>query len=83
MREFRYSYDKEADAIYVYLNDVPYSYTLELDDVRNIDYAEDDTPIGIELLCVSSGVNIMDLPSAETVERIIEVLDRERIKVLV
>jgi len=83
MEVIKYTYDKEADAIYVYLNDKPYSYTIELDDSRNIDYAKDDTPIGIELLYVSNGVNTMDLPNVMAVERVLEVLGREKIRILV
>lgn len=82
MEAIKYTYDKDVDAIYVYLNDKPYSYTEELGGSRNINYAEDDTPIGIELLYVSNGVNIMNLPNVQTVEQVIKVLDREGIRVL-
>lgn len=51
-------YDREADAIYIYLNNKPYAYGKDLDDDRRIDYAADDTPMGIELLDVSKGVNL-------------------------
>ena len=83
MKELRYRYDRNADAIYIYLSNQPYSYTVELDDSRNIDYSEDDTPVGIELLYVSSGVNTVDLPNVMAVERVIEALERENIKILV
>ena len=83
MEEIKYTYDKGADAIYIYLSDKPYSYTVELDDSRNINYAKDDTPIGIELLYASCGVNTMDLPNVMTVERVLEVLEREKIRILV
>ncbi len=55
-------YDKEADAIYIYLSNKAYAYGKDLDEVRRIDYASDNTPIGIELLDVSKGININDLP---------------------
>jgi uncharacterized protein YuzE len=55
-------YDREADAIYVHLNDKPYAYGKDLDDGRRIDYASDHTPIGIELIGVSKGVEIDDFP---------------------
>ena len=81
MKEIKYTYDKDADAIYIYLSDKPYSYTVELDDSRNINYAEDDTPIGIELLYASGGVNIGNLPDVQAVEQVIKVLDAEGIRV--
>ena len=71
-------HDREADAVYIYLSDNPYVYGKELDDERRIDYSEDDIPIGIELLCVSKGVNPDDLPDQE---KITELLERSNIKV--
>jgi len=70
-----FEYDKELDVIYIYLSDKPYSYTKPLDDTRNIDYAIDDTPIGIELLGVSEGVDIMDLPEQNKVAKLLEAED--------
>lgn len=65
-------YDKKADAIYIYLNDEPVDRTEKLDDLRYIDYACDDTPVGIELLCVSEGVITNDLPKRAQVESLLE-----------
>ncbi len=65
----RFEYDKKADAVYIYLSDAPYAYGENLDHERRIDYAEDGTPIGIELLCVSEGVITDDLPNRADVER--------------
>ena len=66
------TYDKEADAVYVYLADKPYSYTKSLDNMRYIDYAVDDTPIGVELLGVSKGVNTDDLPNSREIVQLLE-----------
>lgn len=71
-------YDPEADAVYIYLRDAPYAYGKDLDNERRIDYASDNTPIGIELLCVSKGVNPDDLPEQH---KIIELLEKSHIKV--
>jgi uncharacterized protein YuzE len=71
-------YDPEADAVYIYFREVPHAYTRELDELRRIDYASDDEPIGVELLCVSRGVDPDDLPEQEA---IIQLLEREHIKV--
>jgi len=65
-------YDRKAEAIYIYLNDEPVDHTEKLDDLRYIDYAYDDTPVGIELLCVSDGVITNDLPQRAEVEALLE-----------
>ena len=65
-------YDRNADAIYIKLSDSPYAYGKDLDDLRRIDYDVDDKPRGIELLCVSHGVIMDDLPCAREVERLLE-----------
>lgn len=70
--------DLKADAIYIYLSSKPYAYGKDLDNERRIDYASDDTPLGIELLCVSKGVNVGGLPNAD---EIAELLHRKGIKV--
>ena len=65
-------YDKEADAIYIYLNDAPYAHGENLDHERRIDFAKDGTPIGVELLCVSEGVITDDLPNRAEIERALD-----------
>ena len=62
-------YDREADAVYIHLRDRPYAYGRDLDDERRIDYADDNTPIGIELLNVSGGVNLDGLPDMDEIAR--------------
>ncbi len=71
-------HDKIADAIYVKLGNMPYAYGKDLDDLRRIDYASDNTPRGVELLCVSGGVNLDSLPHAG---EIAEMLEAEGIKI--
>jgi len=72
-------YDKEADAVYLRLSDEQYAYGEELDPERRIDYDADGKPIGIELLCVSEGVDLRNLPEYDAVS---ELLSRHHIKVL-
>lgn len=67
----RIEYDKEADAIYVYLSDAPYSHGKNIDNERRIDYAANGAPIGVELLCVSTGVITNDLPNRSEIERLL------------
>ena len=65
-------YDREADAIYVRLTpDKQYAYGKDLDDERRIDYAADRTPIGVELLCVSQGVNLSGLPEWDQIAKLL------------
>jgi len=55
-------YDKKADAVCVHLSDAPYAYGKDLDTERRIDYDANGKPRGIEITCVSHGVNLDDLP---------------------
>ncbi len=64
-------YDKEADAIYIYLGDAPYSYGENLDTERSVDYDAKGNPRGIELLCVSTGVITDNLPNRVEVEKLL------------
>jgi uncharacterized protein YuzE len=72
-----YKYDREADAIYITLRSDQYAYGKDLDDDRRIDYASNQQPIGIELLSVSRGVNLHNVPFTDSV---LEILDSEGIK---
>jgi uncharacterized protein YuzE len=68
----RLTYDPQADAIYIWLRDLPYAFGEDLDHARRIDFAADQKPIGIELLDVSRGINLNDLPERSAVERLLE-----------
>lgn len=63
------SYDKEADAIYLYLSHKKIIQSKELDTERIIDYSENGEIRGIELLAVSNGVNTENLPYRNEIER--------------
>ena len=58
----RLEHDPEADAVYVYLGRKKYAYGVDIDGQRRVDYSADGTPIGVELLNVSTGVNLSGLP---------------------
>jgi uncharacterized protein YuzE len=66
------TYDREADAMYIRLRDLPYAYGEDLDHERLIDYAADGTPIGVELLCVSEGVTLDFLPERDRLASLLE-----------
>ena len=65
------NYDREADAIYFKLSDMPYAYGKDLDDLRRVDYDSKGAPRGVELLCVSDGVITDDLPNRAEIERLL------------
>jgi uncharacterized protein YuzE len=68
----RLEYDPEADAVYIYLReDMPFALTHTLDDARNIDYGRDEKPIGVELLGVSHGIDLTDLPQRADLPRLL------------
>ncbi len=68
----RWTYDSEADAAYFYLSEKPYHHGVELDDLRRVDYAEDGTPIGVEILGVRAiGVNTGGLPRGEEIKQLL------------
>ena len=67
----RLEHDKQADAIYIKLSNMPYAYGKDLDDLRRIDYDANGEPRGVELLCVSDGVITNDLPHRGEIERLL------------
>lgn len=67
-----YEYDPEADCAYIHINDLPHGYSREIDETRFVDYAEDGTVIGVELLYVSSGVDISGLPYESEIAKLLE-----------
>jgi uncharacterized protein YuzE len=75
----QFSHDPEADAVYITLRDVPYKWGHDLDAERRVDFGDDNKPMGIELLDVSGGVDIRDLPEQEFIA---ELLRQHGIKVL-
>lgn len=61
------AYDQNVQAIYVRLSTMSYHHGRDLDEDRRIDYAEDDTPFGVELLGVDDGVCLDGLPSSAAI----------------
>lgn len=62
-----YEYDYDSDCAYVRFSAAEHHHSVEIDVTRFVDYAEDGSVIGIELLYVSGGVDVTDLPCAEAV----------------
>jgi uncharacterized protein YuzE len=65
-------YDREADAIYVRLSAKPYAFGEDVGLDRRVDYAADGTPVGVELLSVSHGVDLGGLPSTDEIAGLLE-----------
>lgn len=63
----RVSYDPEADAVYVKFLDLPTLSVESLDDERHINRGALGCVVGVELLCVSTGVNLSSVPHASEV----------------
>lgn len=68
----RTEYDREADAAYIYFRDAAWDHMEILDDYRTIDDAADGQPVGVELLYVSKGVNLDELPRPDLVAALLE-----------
>jgi len=64
-------YDEVADALYVTLSDDAWAYTRNLDDTRNIDYSVKGQPIGVEWLCVTSGIDLSGVPQADAIGKLL------------
>jgi uncharacterized protein YuzE len=58
----RIAYDREVDSAYVYISEAPVARTVVIDDVRMLDLDVMGSVRGVELLSVSHGVRVSDLP---------------------
>ena len=68
-------HDQSVDALYIEFNVRLVAYT---DDIsrhgyyeRGIDYAADGTPVGVEFLNVSRGVDLTGVPHADEIARLL------------
>lgn len=64
-------YHEEADVLYVTLLDAEVDDTVELDDMRMIDYSADRRVVGVEFVSPSAGIDLTDVPFAKVVEKLI------------
>jgi hypothetical protein len=55
-----------CESLYVEFSKAPYSYSRDLDDDRQIDYAADGRPIGVSFLYIQNGVLLDGVPYRET-----------------
>jgi uncharacterized protein YuzE len=69
--------DNEADAAYITIARDDIARTAKLDENRIIDYDASGAVVGIELLNVSRGVDLRDLPYRE---ELVDLLGQKRIR---
>ena len=72
--EIRYvEYDPEHGLMYIWLDrQKAWHHMRSVDGCRNVDYAQDETPIGVELICVKQGVELTGLPSPDELRVVLE-----------
>ena len=72
----RVTYSPRADTLYVEISDRAVAYTTDVSRrgcyEHGIDYAEDDTPVGVEFLNASRGVDLSDIPRADEIAAALE-----------
>jgi uncharacterized protein YuzE len=64
-------YDESVDAAYLEFSTAEFHHMVNLDDRRAIDYDEDGSVIGVEILSPSRGVRLEGLPYARDIERVL------------
>ncbi len=71
--DFRHS--PTADALYIRFSDREAAYSDNISRNgrydRGINYADDDTPVGVEFLYVSQGVDLSDVPRADEIAQLL------------
>jgi len=72
VRKMQFKYDRNADAVYVLINDVRHHHSTEIDESRFVDYGETGVVQGIELLYVGSGVDLNGLPYQAELKELLE-----------
>lgn len=72
MTDMLLEYDAAADAAYLSVSEAEFHHRERLDDARGVNYAEDGSVIGIELLSPRRrGVLLDGLPYRDDVERVV------------
>ena len=72
-------HDKDSNAIYIRFATGRYHHGNDLDPERRIDFDENGNPLGVELLCVSTGVDLTRLPEPS---RLAKMLASRGVKIL-
>lgn len=66
------TYDEAVDAVYVYFERRDVERTDQLSERVNVDYAADGSAIGVELLDVSLGIDLDNVPHRADVARLLD-----------
>ena len=65
------TYDRRTDILYVQMKDRPSARQVSLDDARIVDYSALDEVVGIEFIGARGGIDLSDVPLADSVEEAI------------
>jgi uncharacterized protein YuzE len=65
-------YDEENDVLYVLLSDREVSKTRTLDDLRLVDYDDQEQPVGVEFISASDGIDLSNAPSPARIRRLLD-----------
>ncbi len=64
-------YDKENDVLYVQFSEQGVERTAPLGDLRLVDYAADQSVVGVEFLAASEGLDLADVPDRESIPKLL------------
>jgi uncharacterized protein YuzE len=67
----QFRHDPQADAVYITLREGTFAHGVMLGDTRVIDFDAERHPLGVELLYVSSGVDVRGLPEQDAIARLL------------
>jgi hypothetical protein len=71
MITMQFEHDTKVHAVYIRLRDLPFARGYDLDTDRHVDFGADNQPIGIELLNVHLGVDVVGLPEQDAVAELL------------
>lgn len=71
MFQMKILHDKPIDAVYIQFSDKSYAYGKDLDEERRIDYDVNGDVRGVELHCISRGVDLEGLPKTKEIESVL------------
>jgi uncharacterized protein YuzE len=69
------SYSPKGDIVYIQLSDRKVAHTKAIDDARIVDYDEEWSIVGVELIGASAGLDLRGLPERELLEAAAKVLN--------
>ena len=65
------TYDQDGDILYIQFSTAKVDRTKSLDDLRLVDYARNGSPIGVEFIGASGGLDLKDVPRSEEIAALV------------